>query len=53
MDSIDEETWSNEGGNPRERIELHERWYHYIVDESFCVFKKSVPLIMVVKAMIR
>ena len=33
VDSIDEETWSNEGGNPRERIELHERWYHYIVDE--------------------
>ncbi|MEG0329128.1 MAG: alpha/beta hydrolase-fold protein [Longicatena sp.] len=32
-DSIDSETWSNEDGNPRERLELHERWYHYIVDE--------------------
>ncbi|MEG0527941.1 MAG: alpha/beta hydrolase-fold protein [Longicatena sp.] len=32
-DSIDAETWSNETGNPRERMEQHERWYHYIVDE--------------------
>lgn len=33
VDSIDSETWSNEEKSPRERIELHERWYHYIVDE--------------------
>lgn len=32
-DSIDNETWSDEEGNPRYRIEQHERWYHYIVDE--------------------
>jgi len=32
-DSIDDETWSNEDGNPRERIEQHERYYHYIIDE--------------------
>lgn len=32
-DSIDQETWSDLGGNPRRRIEQHERWYHYIVDE--------------------
>lgn len=32
-DSIDGETWSNRGGDPRWRIEQHERWYHYIVDE--------------------
>ena len=32
-DSIDTETWSNHYGNPRQRIELHERWYHYIMDE--------------------
>lgn len=32
-DSIDQETWSNERGNPRERIEQNERWFHYIVDE--------------------
>lgn len=32
-DSIDKETWSNECGDPRERIEQHERWYNYIVYE--------------------
>lgn len=32
-DSIDTETWSNHYGNPRQRIELHERWCHYIMDE--------------------
>lgn len=32
-DCIDAETWSNASGNPRERMEGHERWFHYIVDE--------------------
>lgn len=32
-DSIDEQTWSNEEGNCRDRIEQHERWYHYIIEE--------------------
>lgn len=32
-DSIDAETWSNETDDPRKRIEQHERFYHYIVDE--------------------
>ena len=32
-DSIDEETWSDEGGDPRSRIERQEAWLHYIVDE--------------------
>ncbi|MCQ2253022.1 MAG: prolyl oligopeptidase family serine peptidase [Bacteroidales bacterium] len=32
-DGIDWETWSNLGGDKRWRIEQHERWYHYIVDE--------------------
>lgn len=32
-DGIDWETWSDLGGNPRWRIEQHERWYHYIIDE--------------------
>ena len=32
-DSIDKETWSNTGGDNRWRIEQHERWYHYIIDE--------------------
>lgn len=33
VDSIDRETWSDMGGDTARRIELHERWYHYIVDE--------------------
>lgn len=32
-DSIDQETWSDEHGDPRYRIEQHERWFHYIVEE--------------------
>ena len=32
-DAIDQETWSAENKNPRERIELQERWFHYVVDE--------------------
>ena len=32
-DCIDLETYANPGGDPRQRIEQHERWYHYIVDE--------------------
>ena len=32
-DSIDEETWSKADGDPRARIELQERWFHYIIDE--------------------
>lgn len=32
-DTIDNETWADANGNPRYRTELHERWYHYIVDE--------------------
>ena len=32
-DAIDWETWSNLGGDCRWRIEQHERWFHYIVDE--------------------
>ena len=32
-DGIDWETWSKSDGDPRARIELQERWYHYIIDE--------------------
>ena len=32
-DSIDRETWSDIQGDHHRRIELHERWFHYIVDE--------------------
>ena len=33
VDSIDRETWSDIQGDHHRRIELHERWFHYIVDE--------------------
>lgn len=32
-DVIDGETYADKEGDPRYRIELHEKWYHYIVDE--------------------
>lgn len=32
-DGIDWETWSNVGGDPRWRLEQHERWFSYIIDE--------------------
>lgn len=33
VDVIDWETWSNQWGDPRWRIEQHERWYNYIIEE--------------------
>ena len=33
IDTIDNETWANKDGDPRWRIERHEAWYHYIVDQ--------------------
>lgn len=33
VDSIDRETWSDLNGDHHRRIALHERWFHYIVDE--------------------
>jgi len=33
VDSIDGETWSDVNGDPRRRIERHEAWYRYVVDE--------------------
>ena len=33
VDSIDEETWSDANGDGRYRIELQERWFHYIMEE--------------------
>ena len=32
-DCIDNEAWAGFGQDNRQRIENHERWYHYIVDE--------------------
>lgn len=33
IDTIDLETWSNKGGDPRWRIERYEAWIRYITDE--------------------
>lgn len=33
IDCIDDEAWAAQGANNRWRIENHERWYHYVVDE--------------------
>ena len=33
VDCIDDEAWAALGADNRWRIENHERWYHYIVDE--------------------
>ena len=33
VDSIDEESWSNEGGDGRYRAEQQERWFHYVAEE--------------------
>lgn len=33
VDSIDRETWSFSAGDEHQRISLHEKWYHYIIDE--------------------
>lgn len=32
-DSIDTETWSNAQAAPRQRLELHEQWFKYIISE--------------------
>ena len=33
IDTVDQETWSNKGGDPGWRSWRHEQWMHYIVDE--------------------
>ena len=33
MDCIDGEAYADLGGDYRKRLEMHERWYHYTVDE--------------------
>ena len=32
-DSVDQESWSKEDGDPRQRIEIQERWFRYITLE--------------------
>ena len=33
VDCIDDEAWAAQGADNRWRIENHEKWYHYVVDE--------------------
>ena len=33
IDTIDNDSWAAKGGDCRQRIENHERWHHYVVDE--------------------
>ncbi|WP_289474945.1 hypothetical protein, partial [Klebsiella pneumoniae] len=33
IDTIDGETWADKGGDCRRRIERHEQWFNYIVNE--------------------
>lgn len=47
VDSIDRETWSDTNGDVNRRIELHERWFHYITDELLPVVTKSDERIIV------
>jgi esterase/lipase superfamily enzyme len=34
VDTIDKETWSNKGGDPRWRIVRHEKWMRYLSEEA-------------------
>ena len=33
VDSVDSESWSDENGDPRRRLETQERWFQYVTDE--------------------
>lgn len=43
VDGIDGETWSNKEHSPRERIEKHEAWFHYVLDELVPALKAENP----------
>lgn len=45
-DSIDAETWSLSDGDYNQRIELHERWFNYIVDELIPQVSRGEKLIV-------
>lgn len=40
VDSIDLESWSKKWGSYQERIEQHERWFNYIVNEAIPRFRQ-------------
>lgn len=39
IDCIDDEAWAAQGADNRWRIENHEKWYHYVVDEMVPTIK--------------
>ena len=41
VDTIDNEAWAAKGADNRWRIENHEKWYHYIVDELVPAVRKD------------
>jgi len=47
VDGIDGETWSKLDGDPRARIEQHERWYNYIIEEVIPQVRRSDETFMV------
>ncbi len=42
-DGIDRETWSAKNRPPRERIETHEAWFHYVLKELVPALKAQTP----------
>lgn len=49
IDTIDKETWSNQNGDPKYRIELHEKWIQYILEEVYPILKGASgekPMVM-------
>ncbi len=42
IDTIDKETWSNQGGEPWWRIAHYEQWIHYITDEVVPFMRSTV-----------
>lgn len=41
LDSIDKETWSDEKSNPRQRIELQEKWFNHFIEEIVPIYLKN------------
>ena len=44
IDTMDKETWSNKGADPRWRAERHEQWMRYITDEMVPFMRDMVNL---------
>ena len=44
IDTIDNEAWAAQGADNRWRIENHERWYNYVVNEMVPTIKHEAVL---------